>query len=186
MKTQKLIIPILGMLAILNGTITTQAVVDPLYYQNIQTVEEPVDTTLGESVTTTTPSVVATPSPSPTPSPTPSPSPAPKTSPSPSPAPEIKPEEKVLGVSTEKDHSKEYYEELKAQLLTLEKEQKNLSAQQKNMIPVKIEPVNQIPLLVISLTLAVIALMTEWRYQRVLQTQAEMQPKLSRKTRRRK
>lgn len=186
MKTQKIIIPILGMLAILNGTITTQAVVDPLYYQNIQTVEEPVDTTIGESVTTTTPSVVATPSPSPTPSPTPSPSPspAPKTSPSPSPSPA--PEGKVLGASTEKDHTMEYYEELKAQVLTLEKQQKNLSAQQKNLSAVKAEPVNQVPLLVISLTLAVIALMTEWRYQRVLQTQAAMQPKRSNKSRSRK
>lgn len=183
MKTQKYIIPILGMLAIINGAITTQAVVDPLYYQNIQTVEEPVDTTIGASVTSTTPTVLAV-DPTPAPAPAPSPSPAPKPSPSPSPAP--KEEEKVLGVSTEKDHSKEYYEELKTQLLTLEKEQKNLSAQQKNMSSVKIEPVNQMPLLVISLTLAVIALMTEWRYQRVLQTQAAMQPKLSRKTRRRK
>lgn len=184
MKTQKILIPFLGMLALISGSMTTQAVVDPLYYQNIQTVEVPEDTTIGASVTSTTPTafavdpvtITAT-APSPTPTPSPAPSPAPRPS---------APEAQVLGVSTEKDHSKEYYEDLKAQILSVKAAQQNFSQEQQKINYLIANPENQLPLLLISLTLAVIALMTEWRYQRMLQLNAAMQRKVSAKSRNRK
>ena len=195
MKIQKIFIPILGTLAILSGAMTTQAIVDPQYRQNLQTVETPEDTTIGESVTSTTPSVVdqGTSNSSPEPSPPPSPSPSPNPNPRPSAniitdkdndKDEVSDDEKVLGVSTEKDHSEDYYKELKAQLLTLKQDQQSLNAEQKKLIYLKADSSAQTLLLLISLGLAITALLTEWRYQRMLKFSPAKQQKRVRKLRR--
>jgi len=69
------------------------------------------------------PSPEPAPPPTPAPSPAPAPPPSPAPRPNPAPAPTPAPEPQVLGTSAERDHSKEYYDDLKANLLTLQKQQ---------------------------------------------------------------
>jgi|GEM_PF-6002523 len=171
MKTYKILIPILGLLAALNGALPAYAIVDPLYYTETQKAPTEVDTTLGASVTSTTPTVLAV---DPAPAPAPSPSPSPSPSPTPPPAHPAA-EEQVLGVTTEKDHSKEYYEDLKARLMTLQMGQQTLISEQQRMNNAVANPMNQLPLFLVCLTLAIVALFAEWRYQRLLQRSAALQ-----------
>jgi hypothetical protein len=71
----------------------------------------------------------------------------------------------VLGVSTVKDHSQEYYNDLKASLLEIQKAEEiqldHLMPQQKNTSSGE----SNISLLILAIALALMALMTEWRNQ---------------------
>ena len=108
--------------------------------------------------------VVPSPAPAPTPSPKPkstskaAPAPSPTPSPSPSPTPSPSPQGQVLGVSTTRDHTKEYYDDLKAQILSLQDSQQNNGAQN---LP------EQIALVIFAFALGLLTFYVEIRYQKI-------------------
>lgn len=143
----------------------------------IQAAKDSAAAEAAEAAATPAPVVTPAPEAAPAPARVVAPAPAPAQHHDAAPAPEAAPAGEVLGASTQKDNSKQYYDDLKASLLTIENAQAQGLSSQSSVQSDKID--TSVPLMILAIALAVLSLMTEWRYQLVTKKYSALEKQYS-------